>query len=401
MTLFVIIIIVLLNKWLYKSYLNPIFLQSVLWLFYYVILSLNIDRYDVYLPQVNGFILLQLLGFAAGGFLCYLFVRRYLLTSKVEAEPPGYNILRENVLALYPVVLCLLLVALFFIARQAGIGSIFNLAEFRQELSADDGKAFGLYGFLHYIICIYLIAYITIFGRLDLKLLFFLLPFFLYTLLLGSRAQFIFFFLPIFYLIIWQKKMPKKALISIGVALLFFIIVITVLRSPDVSDRDVLIDIALIYSVTALPALVLIQEAQVPVFGYYTLRIPYLWLNKIGFDFPVAPVVSEFVATPLYTNVYSYIKPYYLDFGYWGVFVFPFILGVVHNIFYFRSKANKLGSTILNALLIYPLFMQLFEENYFRWASNWVYFSIIIILLTKFRLYGFWSSNRNISSAYK
>ena len=163
-------------------------------------------------------------------------------------------------------------------------------------------------------------------------------------------------------------------------SLLFF------LRAGGESDSlqgDALSNLLLIYTVTALPALYISKFTAPHIFGFFTFRVIYVWLNKFGFDFPVAPVLSEWSVTPLPTNVYSYLMPYYRDFGYPGVFIFPLILGFTHNFIYFQANKGNFVFLLLNSLMVYAIITQVWEENYFRQISNWAYILIVILILVK------------------
>ncbi|HEX8461328.1 MAG TPA: hypothetical protein VF623_07855, partial [Segetibacter sp.] len=73
--IYILLMITVINGYVYKSFLNPIFLQSLLWLIYFFFLALNIDLYDVKIEDTYSFIFYQSVGFSLGGFICALFTR--------------------------------------------------------------------------------------------------------------------------------------------------------------------------------------------------------------------------------------------------------------------------------------------------------------------------------------
>jgi oligosaccharide repeat unit polymerase len=392
------ILLVLVNKYLYKSFLNPIFLQSLIWLVYYIILAANINKYDVYLKDVNTFMVLQLVGFSLGGFCNYIISPRAALY-KQEINLSSVSITERNVNFLFPCISVLLVICLLAVVRQSGSISIFSIDSLRAELIEDDGKSYGLFGTIQFILSVYFLAYFATTKQfIQAKFIILFIAFLYYTLMLGSRQAFLFFFGALGYVLLWMKKIKKTHLLLFGLILLGFFLALTFLRAHDEEDDNLLLNIFLAYTVTSLPALALTTIKQSAFWGTYTFRNIYLWLNKAGFSFYIVPILNEFTGTPYYTNVYSYMRPYYFDFNYIGVFLFPFILGFLNNWVYFRAAKGKLGSLLVLGLLVFPLVMQIFDELYFNWFSNWLYFTIFILILTKTRIYEIGRSRRNISS---
>lgn len=386
----ILVALCIFNKLVYKSWLNPIVIQSLVWLGYYLLLQSNIGAYDVYLKNVEPFILFQSLAFSMGGFICALFARSPSISRRVQVGSDAVSTAQQNTAILYPVVIVVLLAAIGYILADIGTLSPYSIMDFRDALSEDDGKKVGGIGTLQLLMSVYVIVYLGVYKRSQgwAKMLVLVILFVYFTLLLGSKGQFVSFFCATGFLVVWQKKIRK---LYLGLAFLLFVGVLVFLfylragGDGGSVDDDSLADLFLIYTVTALPALYLSPFKSLS-FGYYTFRVLYVWLNKFGLDMPVAPVLSEWVVTPLPTNVYSYIMPYYKDFGYWGIWIFPMILGFFHNFIYFKANKGSLTFLILSALFVYPVITQVWEENYFRQITNWVYITLVILLLTKLKL---------------
>lgn len=397
--LFILAFIVIVNKYLYKSLLNPIFLQSLLWLIYFVILVNNIDSFDIAITETYPFLLLQVLGFSLGGALCFILFKKYNTPTipQQNKENKYQHITITNINILYPFVLIILVIVIPLIIRESGSFSLLNIRDLRDTLVEDDGKKYGSYGLLQLLISVYLVTYISTGEKITSKYKLLLIIFFFYTYLLGSRGQFIFFLAPLFYLLIWQKRVSKLLVI---VGILFIILAmgaITFSRDNNL-DGNFLLQTFITYTTSSIPALVIEPVPAYVSFGYYTFRVIWLWLNKVGFSFPISLIISEWTNTPLATNIYSYIKPYYYDFGFYGVFFLPLLLGFINNLIFFRASNQKIKSLIILSFLTYPLFMQIMEEQYFRWASNWVYIYFLIKFLTTFKLNENRSSNSDLQS---
>lgn len=399
---FVLIALVIVNKLIYKSYLSPVFLQSIIWLVYYTLLVINIDVYDAKLVNVNQFVLLQAIGFSAGGFLYTLFSKTVTIHKRIVPKSDNWDSTYSNTQLLYPLVIVVLIGAIFFVLRQSGSASIFDIMSFRDELAEDDGKKMGAVGTLQLILSVYVLAYLaavrkTKWSAYKTTLLFLLFAYF--TFLLGSKGMFVSFFVAMLYIFIVQQKIKKStvAIIAIGfIALIFLLLFLRGGGDQSTLEKENITELVLIYSITSLPALYLLKEKPPLVFGYYSFRVFYIWINKLGYSFPVSAVLNEFTLSPLPGNVYSYLKPYYYDFGMQGVFWMPFILGIVHNLIYFKSNKGSVVFLIFNAMFMFPLIMQVFEENYFRQFSNWVYILMTIVVLTKINLHGSRRSSSNL-----
>ena len=390
MLLAILIALVILNKALYKSYLNPIFLQSVLWLVYYWFLQSNIDEYDVYMRDVAALIVLQSIGFSIGGFVCLLFTRSSYIKTSQPAPIADLEQAYNNVNFLYPYVFVIIGACLFGLLREGAslsISGLSDIAAIRENLIEDQGQKYGLYGIIQFLVCVYFLVYFVSKPKNELKYWLLLFVFFVFTLVLNSKGGFLFFVAPLIYGLVWEKKVSPLYVLYGTIFITGLFVLITLMRFNG-ADSEFLYYILLVYTITSVPALVIGNKAaSSPIVGYYTLRIPHLWLNKIGFSFAIPPVLAEFTATPLGANTYSYMKPYFIDFGIVGVFVFPLLLGIVTNFIYFKARSGRLPYIILTSLLIYPLIMQIFDEHYFLWMSNWAYFTIVTLLLTVVKVY--------------
>ena len=377
-----LLFLALFNRFIYKSSLNPIFLQSVLWLVYYSLLSINIKAYDVHLYQVTKFILYQSIGFSLGGFLCYLFTKKSSLDTLSPLTNESINISQRNIEILFPIFFILQVVTLLVYIKSTGNTSILAIADVREKLVEEDGKKFGTFGLIQLMMSVYLI--LTSLSKTTFtKKHWLLLGLFLYyTILLGSRAQFIYYFLSLFYILLWQKRINGKKIFGSIALILGLLYIMTILRGAN-SNSATLTEILMIYTITAMPALKLGVFANSKCFGYYTFRVIYVWINKLGFNLPINSILSEYTMTPLPTNVYSYVKPYYLDFGYLGILFVPLFLGFLQQFFYFRARKGSFVFLFLTSILMYPLLMQVFEETYFLQLTNIIYSLLLATMVGK------------------
>lgn len=345
-------------------------------------LCLNIKSYDIHLYQVTKFIFYQSIGFSLGGFLSYLFTKKTSLDYLSPVSKESINISQRNIEFLFPIFFILQVITLLVYVKSTGNTSILAIADVREKLVEEDGKKFGTFGLIQLMMSAYLIlaslSKTTFTAKHKLLLGFFLY----YTMLLGSRAQFIYYFLALFYILLWQKRISAKKIFASITLILGLLYIMTLLRGAN-RNNGTLTEILMIYTITAMPALKLGVFANSKCFGYYTFRVIYVWINKLGFTLPINNILSEYTMTPLPTNVYSYIKPYYLDFGYLGIFIVPLFLGFVQQYFYFRARRGSFVFLFLTSILMYPLLMQVFEETYFLQLSNIIYSLILATMIAK------------------
>ena len=381
MTLALLLILLIGNSLLYRSLLNPIVIQTGLWLMYYLIFWHNQAYFAVNLEDIAPFIWLSCLGFSLGGLICWGLYEKVL--PEIAIPEPLYDnvLLAKNLSLFYPIVLISLVLTLPMVVKEVGQFSWGDIQELRNTLVENDGKRFGLYGLIQTLSSVYLVLLLTN-TSFSWRNSILLAVFLIYTYLLGSRGQLIFFVIPLAYDLLWKNKISVGQAIVGGLMLMGFIVLITVGRASDFSWESI-VPMLLTYSVASLPALSLASIDPVPLLGYNTFRVVWLWIGRLGFNIPVAPVISEWISTPLPTNTYSYLKPYYMDFGMVGVFVIPLLLGFVYNLLYFRAKRFHITSCYLLGFLMYALLMQPIEEQYFRWLTNWFYIVLVMFFLKK------------------
>ncbi len=79
---------------------------------------------------------------------------------------------------------------------------------------------------------------------------------------------------------------------------------------------------------------------------------------------------GKYYANPIRCNVYTYLEPYYKDFGVYGVIVFCFLQGFLVTFFYVRMvKYRRYEYFLFNALMLWCCFISFFS-NHFRGNST-------------------------------
>jgi len=76
------------------------------------------------------------------------------------------------------------------------------------------------------------------------------------------------------------------------------------------------------------------------------------------------PILDDFVLVPLPTNVFTVFKFYYVDFGFGGMLVVMFLIGVGQTWLFRKALAGIDFYVFLFAISLYPLMMVVFDDQY-------------------------------------
>lgn len=136
-----------------------------------------------------------------------------------------------------------------------------------------------------------------------------------------------------------------------------------------------------IYTLNALGAFGQhIQSARTFEWGVNVFRTPLILASFIGIDVTVPELIKEYRYVPLPTNVYTFYRPYFDDFGYVGTMVAALLAGYGHGYVYRKACRGSSRAMLAYALLLYPLIMQFFQDQYFSLFSSWVQYTFWILL---------------------
>ena len=120
-------------------------------------------------------------------------------------------------------------------------------------------------------------------------------------------------------------------------------------------------------------------------YGENSLRFLYALLNSIGFDTPYTQLVQEF--TPITyeysTNVYTIYHYYASDFGFIYALIIQIILGGLYVVVYRKAKEKQPMYIFSYALLVYPLLMQFFQDQYISLTSTWIQNLLFVLFIFK------------------
>ena len=96
-------------------------------------------------------------------------------------------------------------------------------------------------------------------------------------------------------------------------------------------------------------------------------------------------LVQEYASIPFDTNVYTIYKIYFQDFGLLFMIFIIFWMSVLHTYFYLKAiNGRKFIDTLIYSIMLYPLFMSFFQEQYLSLLPTWIYMFSILMLIKFF-----------------
>lgn len=258
-----------------------------------------------------------------------------------------------------------------------GITTVTNISAFRELLTENDGANYGLLGRL---------AMLSLFSSCFLMLgrkKYFLISILLclpMMIALGAKTLVLLFTVTIMVLSSLTLKFTKIAFYSIVFVAFFFVVMH--FRNPD-SPINLLIYFFYNYSAGGFLSFSGLTELTNNNFGYYSFRNIYVWISYVV-KVDVANVIQPWAYVPFPTNIYTYLRPYYVDFGTIGV-IFPMLFGLISGRVYALKRKNIRWYFIAYPIVFYALLMQIFDDQYLTWLANWIILIVVGLLMTRNR----------------
>lgn len=121
----------------------------------------------------------------------------------------------------------------------------------------------------------------------------------------------------------------------------------------------------------------------VPEYGANSFRFFVALMNAAGItDMEPKSTITPFIYTPIMSNVYSVYYVYFKDFWYFGI-AFLGLFGYLHTRFYYRAKRDFFN-LFMYSVLLYPLLMSFFQDQYFTLLSQWIQLIIFACIALPF-----------------
>ena len=366
-----IVFVFLFSLSLARNIVHPAALQTLMWTVLLLAFAASKDAFVPVSDSVRYVFVASSAAFACGALLTSRPIVRYTARSRqfIQYEVRDLSI---------PIIIATLYCIWLINSVSAISASLDYFVTLRAMLTEGEATAFGIPGAICILIGAYIVAIISVGNVRKYPLVVSVMCWLLLSTLLMAKFLFLFVIVGVIFSINYRVGLTWRglAISAAGLAGLFFLI--TILRHSDnIGDDGFIFDFLRVYIFSAIPAFALDTELVQPHFIGYTFRSIALWFNRIGGDLPVHPLLQEFIFTPLPTNVYTYLHAYFLEMGWFGVLVIPFCLGSIHGRFHYLATQGSVRFRYLSSLLMYPLVMQFFAEQYLQWLSNWIYVGLI------------------------
>jgi len=149
----------------------------------------------------------------------------------------------------------------------------------------------------------------------------------------------------------------------------------------NVEGTDVLRLPIYMYLTISFPALqVHVNSVPRPTHGAMTFYPLFQVYNKIDPTLEPPPVVAEFVAVPSPANTYTWLQQFYDDFGDTGIWIGPWIIGVLTSFFYFHMlSARSTYTTLMSGVFAFCLALSIYA-NHFTQGPAWYFLTVCFLI---------------------
>ncbi|MBK8166324.1 MAG: oligosaccharide repeat unit polymerase [bacterium] len=175
-----------------------------------------------------------------------------------------------------------------------------------------------------------------------------------------------------------RGTLPRRRLLLAGPVLLALMVAFQFLR--DVKGEPFsLVKIFGVYTYSPLVAFGYMREAPLEApFGAHVFRLVYVLYDAIlGGGEPVSSL-QPMIAVPFWTNVYTVMRPFWLDFGMAGVAVGAAVFGVLFGSLHRLAQAGRQWALMSYAGLAIVLVGQFFDDLLFTTLAGQMQFVIAV-----------------------
>jgi len=152
----------------------------------------------------------------------------------------------------------------------------------------------------------------------------------------------------------------------------------------NVEESQLLMLPVYMYLTVSFPAFQIhINSAPRPTYGAMTFYPLFQVLNKVDPTLETPPVIGEFIFVPSPSNTYTWLQEFYDDFGAAGVWIGPWVLGVLTSFFYFQMLSTRSTfTTLMSGVFSFCLALSIYA-NHFTQGPAW-YFVAVCFLIDRF-----------------
>ena len=389
------------TKRLWGCWFNPLAIFLVIWSVVAGVYSLNLLPYYELEVRTLMVMLGAALSLCGGCVLSSLFFLRWKTYSTPARIEDRISIvkLRRVVIALYFIGILLLVGYVFEIRDRLGLEQVL-LEPWRLRAALPEGE-FGWYlRFFYFTMPAAVLAFLHF--RLSKEYRLLMIAIIISSIVFGVATTgrmaviWLMAWLMCIYLFLAERDGKElRALAGVAVTLIIGFVLFVAMgnwvgktyknsaftTTKNVTDSLSFLVVPYYYFTTSVPAFQnLILGDPEWALGKYTF-LPLMKLAGPIVDIDVPAEVSEFTSTPYMANTYTFLAPYYRDFGLTGVFVCPAVLGFVVGcaFFYMRLKGMTLHLLLTNSLLA-TVMVATYGSNILISAPTWWFLAVSPLL---------------------
>lgn len=396
------VLLLLLNLRLMKNFTNPSFLYTFLWLsvllLHYLVTTFDIISLYVLSNEILLFFFLGTVFFNLGSFFSIMFDQKPSIIKQKTTHIRAHSFL-DNIMLITPLLLLpVVYLGSLELAYKPGFDNLFKALRYQKVFG---GESLGLLEYLTIWVIFdatwrYLLYKHNVFvwQQKNKMIISFILAA-IYAILSTGRT---FFFLIIITLIgikfLANEIKVKQSLVLVFSLLVVFFTFAYFLENGASQNNTFEANFSLVYK-SLLNYLLGPLNALDSVFHNYvgydlglnSFRFFSAFFYKIGLsDTKPFEIIQDYTYVPFPTNVYTIYYPYLLDFGTIFAFFISFFYGFIHTKSFLNARRGSIIYSYIYALMIYPLFMSFFQDQYLSLLSTWIQFGLFVLFAVKFVL---------------
>lgn len=194
-------------------------------------------------------------------------------------------------------------------------------------------------------------------------------------------------------LIVFKKLKKKYVVYGLFSVLILFSTIGILLNKGGSTENNLeenisgIFESLVIYFIGGLSAFdYFIHSNYINTYGENSFRFIYSMLYKLKLiETKPSDLVQEYASIPFDTNVYTIYKIYFQDFGLLFMIFILFWMSVLHTFYYLKAiNGKKFIDTFIYSIMMYPLFMSFFQEQYLSLLPTWIYMFFILMIIRYF-----------------
>ncbi|MCB1041657.1 MAG: oligosaccharide repeat unit polymerase [Acidobacteria bacterium] len=384
------------------DYFSPLAVYLFFWCFALGSFYLNWISFDLLGSEV-----ITAIGIATGMFVAGALIPVFYAWSRPAAfrDPPSMlhhvdrSRLEMAMLFLFGLGVFGFAVQLVHLQMEVGL-SAFITAPQRVRDVHSNVKYLGFFDILNLANFVMGTVYVTLFKRPKWWVVGMLVFAILTTFFSTDRTRFFYTVIWAFYAVVYSRKQVRitrqillGGLLTMGALIGFFLLIAKIYVKQAFEDNMEYIKISQDYALAIDPYIYL--TGSFPVFqaflndefdhtyGKYTFEPLVKVIEVIYPDLSRAEIVGKFYRVPVELNAGTYLQPYVLDWGIFGLWICPFLVGLSVMMLYLAMRARKsLFLVYTTALFSFCTTISIFV-NHFSQTATW-FFVIVGYVVHRF-----------------